>query len=114
MFTTQITAADPVCGMTVDPGDSLRSEHEGKSYFFCSAGCKRKFEDDPAGVLAARAKKDALKNQASNDEASCCCSGKAGRSAAKANDSPADPNWTAPGLAWRFDLNRFAHKVYRP
>jgi len=44
---------DPVCGMTVDPAKSRRSEHEGKSYFFCSEGCLTKFEDDPAGILAA-------------------------------------------------------------
>jgi membrane fusion protein, copper/silver efflux system len=39
---------DPVCGMTVNPAEarsaSLSSEHEGKTYFFCSAACKRRFE----------------------------------------------------------------------
>ncbi|MDB5650454.1 MAG: haloacid dehalogenase [Hyphomicrobiales bacterium] len=43
---------DPVCGMTVDPATAKhRTEHEGKSYFFCSAGCRQKFEDDPKCYL---------------------------------------------------------------
>jgi xanthine dehydrogenase accessory factor len=40
---------DPVCGMTVDPTHALhRSEYQGRSIFFCCAGCKRKFDRDPA------------------------------------------------------------------
>jgi thiol-disulfide isomerase/thioredoxin len=27
------------------------SEHEGKAYYFCSAGCKKEFDSDPAGYL---------------------------------------------------------------
>src|SRR5947209_2796689 len=39
---------DPVCGMPVDRATAQhRSEHGGQSYFFCSAGCKTKFEADP-------------------------------------------------------------------
>ena len=39
---------DPVCGMTVDPAKAAgNSEHGGKSYFFCSAGCKEKFDRSP-------------------------------------------------------------------
>ena len=41
-------AVDPVCGMTVDPETSTgRSEHSGKTYFFCSAGCKAEFDKNP-------------------------------------------------------------------
>jgi xanthine dehydrogenase accessory factor len=41
-------ARDPVCGMIVDVTRvRLRSEHEGRTYFFCSAGCRRKFDADP-------------------------------------------------------------------
>jgi xanthine dehydrogenase accessory factor len=39
---------DPVCGMTVaaeTAGRLLR--HDGLDYYFCSAGCRRAFEDDP-------------------------------------------------------------------
>lgn len=39
---------DPICGMMVDEKKtSLRSEHEGKAFYFCSPGCKAAFEKDP-------------------------------------------------------------------
>ncbi len=42
-------AVDPVCGMTVTAGPSGRPlTHEGISYFFCCAGCRQRFEADPA------------------------------------------------------------------
>jgi P-type Cu+ transporter len=44
---------DPVCGMTVDPHKtSHRAEHAGRTYYFCSAGCRQKFAADPARYLA--------------------------------------------------------------
>ncbi len=46
---------DPVCGMTVDPATAKhKSEHAGHPYFFCSAGCKTKFEANPAKYLGPR------------------------------------------------------------
>jgi heavy metal translocating P-type ATPase len=43
------TATDPVCGMTVDPASAAhQSTYEGKTYYFCSAGCFERFEADPA------------------------------------------------------------------
>jgi P-type Cu+ transporter len=46
------TATDPVCGMKVDPATAKhRAEHGGESFFFCSAGCKAKFEGDPTRYL---------------------------------------------------------------
>jgi uncharacterized protein len=33
-------ATDPVCGMTVDKTRALRAEHGGRTYFFCSEGCR--------------------------------------------------------------------------
>jgi Cu+-exporting ATPase len=40
---------DPVCGMTVDPAASRhRFEHTGRTFHFCSAGCREKFAADPA------------------------------------------------------------------
>ena len=39
---------DPVCGMQVDPARAAgRSEHKGKTYFFCSTSCKAKFDGNP-------------------------------------------------------------------
>jgi YHS domain-containing protein len=40
---------DIVCGMQVDPKKPAgQSEYQGKTYYFCSAGCKRKFDANPA------------------------------------------------------------------
>lgn len=41
-------AKDPVCGMTVDEKKAAGTAvHKGKTYYFCSAGCKAKFEKEP-------------------------------------------------------------------
>ncbi len=40
---------DPVCGMTVDPKRAAgSSSHQGKTYYFCSPGCKSNFDKNPA------------------------------------------------------------------
>jgi xanthine dehydrogenase accessory factor len=45
-------AVDPVCGMTVMAGPAGRPlEHEGVTYYFCQAGCRREFEQDPAAYV---------------------------------------------------------------
>ena len=47
------TVKDPVCGMSVDPATAKhRTEHAGEAYYFCSAGCRTKFEADPQRYLA--------------------------------------------------------------
>jgi Cu+-exporting ATPase len=34
--------------MQVDEGSAAgKSEHAGRTYYFCSAGCKQKFDSDP-------------------------------------------------------------------
>ena len=43
---------DVVCGMTVGPDTPHRTMHEGREYRFCSAGCRAKFEADPARYLS--------------------------------------------------------------
>ena len=41
-------AKDPVCGMTVDPYKTPhRVEHRGRTFHFCSAGCRAKFAAAP-------------------------------------------------------------------
>ncbi len=42
---------DPVCGMNVTEQSMHRHEHEAKTYYFCSAGCKTKFAADPVKYL---------------------------------------------------------------
>jgi len=45
-------ARDPVCGMSVDPATAKhRVEHAGQTFYFCSPGCRTKFESDPARYL---------------------------------------------------------------
>lgn len=40
---------DVVCGMQIDPKKAAgTSQHNGKTYYFCSPGCKAKFDADPA------------------------------------------------------------------
>jgi xanthine dehydrogenase accessory factor len=42
-------ATDPVCGMTVPATPAGRPlTHDGVTYYFCSPGCRQKFEKDPA------------------------------------------------------------------
>ncbi|KQW18024.1 haloacid dehalogenase [Afipia sp. Root123D2] len=43
---------DPVCGMTVDPATSKhRFDYHGRTYHFCSAGCRAKFATAPEQYL---------------------------------------------------------------
>jgi xanthine dehydrogenase accessory factor len=47
-------AADPVCGMTVAASAAgLPAEHAGITYYFCCAGCRRTFEDNPDDYVKA-------------------------------------------------------------
>jgi len=63
----ETTGRDPVCGMAVDPADaSHRSVHAGGEAVFCCAGCKTKFDADPARYL-----------DAEPGAAGACCDGKA-------------------------------------
>ena len=46
-------AIDPVCGMTVTIATARhRFAYKGQDYFFCSAGCRTKFEGNPEKYLA--------------------------------------------------------------
>ncbi|MFO0987834.1 MAG: heavy metal translocating P-type ATPase [Alphaproteobacteria bacterium] len=51
-------ATDPVCGMSVDTDTAKHTAaHVGKTYYFCCAGCRTKFEADPGRYLAKAAAK---------------------------------------------------------
>ena len=44
---------DPICKMTVDPDKAAgKSEYEGRTYYFCSAGCKKRFDTNPSQYAA--------------------------------------------------------------
>jgi len=48
------TQTDTVCGMLVDPATTPHHhDHQGKEYFFCSAGCAAKFAATPDKYLHA-------------------------------------------------------------
>ena len=39
---------DPVCGLSVDPKKAAgTSQQGGRTIYFCSAGCKKKFDANP-------------------------------------------------------------------
>ena len=47
--------SDPVCGMEVKEDEAAaQGEHEGVTYYFCSAWCKEEFEKDPKKYLEGR------------------------------------------------------------
>jgi Cu+-exporting ATPase len=42
------TQTDPVCGMQVDEQNAAgQSQHQGRTYYFCSQGCKTTFDQNP-------------------------------------------------------------------
>jgi xanthine dehydrogenase accessory factor len=47
-------AVDPVCGMTVTANASaMPAEHDGVTYYFCCAGCRQKFSENPDAYIKA-------------------------------------------------------------
>lgn len=65
---------DPVCGMFVDPASAkYRSDYDGKTYFFCSDGCRSKFEHDPKEFVASDATRAVKANPADSSEAIYTC-----------------------------------------
>jgi Cu+-exporting ATPase len=52
LATPAATVTDPVCGMAVEPTPAhWPHAHKGQTYYFCSAGCHRKFQADPKRYL---------------------------------------------------------------
>src|ERR1700691_3605774 len=49
MANVDLAEVDPVCGMKVQPQEATASvEHAGRTWYFCCAGCRTKFEAAPA------------------------------------------------------------------
>ena len=66
---------DPVCGMTVDPGRAAgASERDGVKYYFCSRGCKERFDAGAAGDTGAAGASCCapVETVAPQSQASCC------------------------------------------
>lgn len=50
---------DPVCGMSVDPHIAkFRSQHQDKTWYFCSSRCQTRFDEDPQHYLSDTQKQD--------------------------------------------------------
>ena len=46
-------ATDPVCKMEVEESQAAAtSDYKGTKYYFCAAGCKKAFDQDPEKYLA--------------------------------------------------------------
>lgn len=70
------TAVDPVCGMTVKKASAKATfDHQGQTYYFCSAGCKDRFAKEPDKYLAKAAP---AAGSAKTEDAPACCA-KAGQ-----------------------------------
>lgn len=41
---------DPICGMVVNEATALHAEREGKTFYFCSEHCRKKFLSMPIGA----------------------------------------------------------------
>ena len=85
MTSAENTAVDPVCGMTVQKKDSISRQFAGEDYFFCSQGCAAKFEKDPAGEIAKRAEKNAVRTHGTRGHDCCSTSEHTGLKVAAAS-----------------------------
>ena len=60
-------AKDPVCGMMVDEKTAkFKSEHMGKTYYFCNQTCKTTFDKNPTKFMGGQEKR-------SGCSCGCCC-----------------------------------------
>jgi len=50
MKESKYVTKDPICGMTVDEATALHAERDGKTFFFCSDHCRKKFLSAPTGA----------------------------------------------------------------
>ena len=60
---------DPVCGMAVSQKDvGGRSEYQHKRYYFCSQGCKERFDSDPERYALRRLADDSRRTERASGE----------------------------------------------
>lgn len=58
---------DPICGMNVDEKTAkFKSEHMGKTYYFCSQMCKATFDKNPAKYASGETRRTMR-------DGGCCC-----------------------------------------
>ncbi len=58
-------ATDPVCKMDVEEKTAeIKSDYQGKTYYFCAPGCKKAFDKNPEKYVGGQTK-----------QRGCCCCG---------------------------------------
>src|SRR6476659_9278967 len=63
---------DVVCGMQVAPAKAAgTSEVLGKTYYFCSSGCKAKFDADPSRYVASASSSQLAQHTGTSAEYPC-------------------------------------------
>jgi len=61
-------AKDPVCGMNVDEKTArFKSEHMGKTFYFCSQMCKTIFDKNPMKYSGGE------EHSGHSNHSGCCC-----------------------------------------
>lgn len=70
-MTIKPTVKDPVCGMDVFPDDALSLKHEGTKYFFCSEGCRTKFQAHPKSYMASAGQVAGHEHGMSHEHSGC-------------------------------------------
>ena len=66
---------DPVCGMTVTAASPHQFQHDGRTVYFCSAGCKARFASSPAKYAVGSAVSDAHEGAMGSGEAPSSANG---------------------------------------
>jgi Cu+-exporting ATPase len=70
------TVKDPVCGMQVKVETAKwTSEHAGERWYFCSEGCRKKFEADPAKYDGSKREGPVAIGELTAAKAGGCCGG---------------------------------------
>src|SRR4051794_125201 len=65
-------AKDPVCGMTVDTkAASLKFEHAGRTYYFCSRSCMETFRANPVKYVPAESSRSKASATAAPAQYTC-------------------------------------------
>ncbi len=63
-------AKDPVCGMDVDEKTAkFKSDHMGKTYYFCSQSCKTTFDKNPMKYMGG----SSAHSMHDGGNSCCCC-----------------------------------------
>src|SRR5437763_6825187 len=64
---SEMHTLDPICHMTVDPATAtLKSTHDGETYYFCNPRCKARFDADPTKYVPSANRQPSTVNESAN------------------------------------------------